>query len=268
MQYDDDIAFQRAILANPADTTMKLVYADWLQDRSDPREEYLRLQVKLQTAPSTESAVEAASWFVYQGDRLDPNWVALMKSLAMPFAPIEPFDAQLPQPFSAPIGRQGSVITFPSLRTAADLNNGLLADLTFLTGIDWDPSYTGDTWSLVESLICELGPVQAALTDETVRAALRVDEQRWDWAQQSVGSQFLFDHFADGDEWSGAHGRVKRYVRDGRLWYATLNFGELPAGLEANRYRIGLAVGHSPHGNRLIGAITFQSFAAQVADYD
>ncbi|MBN9121631.1 MAG: TIGR02996 domain-containing protein [Planctomycetes bacterium] len=30
MRYEDDITFQRAILANPADTTLKLVYADWL----------------------------------------------------------------------------------------------------------------------------------------------------------------------------------------------------------------------------------------------
>ena len=60
MQYDDDIAFQRAILANPADTTLKLVYADWLQDRGDPRAEYVRLQVQLHTQVNTAAAVEAA----------------------------------------------------------------------------------------------------------------------------------------------------------------------------------------------------------------
>jgi uncharacterized protein (TIGR02996 family) len=49
MQYEDDIAFQRAILANPSDTTLKLVYADWLQDRSDPRAEYVRLQIEIAT---------------------------------------------------------------------------------------------------------------------------------------------------------------------------------------------------------------------------
>lgn len=58
MHHADDIAFQRAILANLADTTLKLVYADWLQDRDDPRAEYVRLRVQLHTLKNTESAVD------------------------------------------------------------------------------------------------------------------------------------------------------------------------------------------------------------------
>ena len=49
MHYDDDTAFQRAIRANPADTTLKLVYADWLQEHDDLRAEFVRLQVELHT---------------------------------------------------------------------------------------------------------------------------------------------------------------------------------------------------------------------------
>jgi uncharacterized protein (TIGR02996 family) len=49
VHYDDDAAFQRAILANPADTTLKFVYADWRQERDDLRAEFVRLQVR---APS------------------------------------------------------------------------------------------------------------------------------------------------------------------------------------------------------------------------
>jgi uncharacterized protein (TIGR02996 family) len=40
----DEAAFLRTIQANPADTTAKLVYADWLDDHGEPeRAEYLRL---------------------------------------------------------------------------------------------------------------------------------------------------------------------------------------------------------------------------------
>jgi uncharacterized protein (TIGR02996 family) len=79
MQSDDDTAFQRAILANPADTTLKLVYADWLQEHDDPRAEFVRLQVELHTARTSTVAVNAAAWFMQVGDRLDADWVAFMR---------------------------------------------------------------------------------------------------------------------------------------------------------------------------------------------
>lgn len=79
MQYEDDIAFQRAILANPSDTTLKLVYADWLQERDDPRAEFVRLQVQLYTTKTTAAAVEAAGWFLLMGSRPDPDWVGLIR---------------------------------------------------------------------------------------------------------------------------------------------------------------------------------------------
>lgn len=79
MQYDDDIAFQRAILANPADITLKLVYADWLQERDDLRADFVRIQVELHTTKTTTAAVNAAAWFMRMGDRLDADWVALIR---------------------------------------------------------------------------------------------------------------------------------------------------------------------------------------------
>jgi uncharacterized protein (TIGR02996 family) len=42
----DEAAFLSAITANPEDDTLRLVYADWLQDRDDPRADYLRLEVR------------------------------------------------------------------------------------------------------------------------------------------------------------------------------------------------------------------------------
>jgi uncharacterized protein (TIGR02996 family) len=72
MHYDDAV-FQRAILVTPADTTLKLVYADWLQEHDDLRAEFVRLQVALYTTRTSTAAVDAAAWFMRLGDRLDTD---------------------------------------------------------------------------------------------------------------------------------------------------------------------------------------------------
>jgi uncharacterized protein (TIGR02996 family) len=47
---DEDV-FLRAISAAPDDITVRLVYADWLEERGDPRAEFIRLQVRLREVP-------------------------------------------------------------------------------------------------------------------------------------------------------------------------------------------------------------------------
>jgi uncharacterized protein (TIGR02996 family) len=49
--------FIQAILADPDDTTIRLVYADWLEERGDPRGELLRLEAALMGLPG-----EAERW--------------------------------------------------------------------------------------------------------------------------------------------------------------------------------------------------------------
>ncbi len=44
---DEENAFLRAIRDNPDDRVVRLVYADWLDERGDPRGEYLRLSCRL-----------------------------------------------------------------------------------------------------------------------------------------------------------------------------------------------------------------------------
>ena len=39
----NDQVFIEAILASPDDASLRLVYADWLEERGDPRGEYVRL---------------------------------------------------------------------------------------------------------------------------------------------------------------------------------------------------------------------------------
>ena len=43
-----DEAFLSAILASPEDDAPRLVYADWLEERRDPRGEYLRIQSRIE----------------------------------------------------------------------------------------------------------------------------------------------------------------------------------------------------------------------------
>jgi uncharacterized protein (TIGR02996 family) len=45
---DEETAFVNAILASPRDDTVRLVFADWLDERNDPRDEWLRVTVRLQ----------------------------------------------------------------------------------------------------------------------------------------------------------------------------------------------------------------------------
>ncbi len=44
---DDEHAFLRAISATPDDNSVRLVYADWLEERGDPRAAFVRVQVEL-----------------------------------------------------------------------------------------------------------------------------------------------------------------------------------------------------------------------------
>jgi uncharacterized protein (TIGR02996 family) len=50
----DEAAFLRTIAAAPADDAPRLVYADWLDDRGDPRGTFVRVQCALATLPADD----------------------------------------------------------------------------------------------------------------------------------------------------------------------------------------------------------------------
>jgi uncharacterized protein (TIGR02996 family) len=50
----DDATFVAAILESPRSEAALLVYADWLEDRADPRAAYLRNQIEFRRAPTEE----------------------------------------------------------------------------------------------------------------------------------------------------------------------------------------------------------------------
>jgi uncharacterized protein (TIGR02996 family) len=64
---NDEAAFLKALRDNPADDTARLVYADLLDERSDPRAEFIRL--RQQYAQVTARINELAS-------QCDPAWLA------------------------------------------------------------------------------------------------------------------------------------------------------------------------------------------------
>ena len=47
-------AFLQDILANPEDDTPRLIYADWLEERGDPRGEFIRVQCRLARMPADD----------------------------------------------------------------------------------------------------------------------------------------------------------------------------------------------------------------------
>jgi uncharacterized protein (TIGR02996 family) len=74
----DEPAFLRALLASPEDNNLRLVYADWLEERGDPRAEFLRLEVALhQTEPSARPRDLCERLHQARGT-LDPRWLALI----------------------------------------------------------------------------------------------------------------------------------------------------------------------------------------------
>lgn len=44
---ENELSFLQHIVADPADDLPRLVYADWLEERGEPRAEYIRIQVAL-----------------------------------------------------------------------------------------------------------------------------------------------------------------------------------------------------------------------------
>ncbi len=74
-----DDAFLRAIAAAPDDTAPRLVYADWLDERDDPRAEFIRLQTAMDALPVSgeEYAARRLRREALRAE-IDPAWLAAM----------------------------------------------------------------------------------------------------------------------------------------------------------------------------------------------
>jgi uncharacterized protein (TIGR02996 family) len=89
----EDQAFLEAVLAQPDDDAVRLVYADWLEERGDPRSDYLRLELELVREPSGAEAPGLRVRLQELRPRLDPLWLAHLDQPAVMRANPTPFPA-------------------------------------------------------------------------------------------------------------------------------------------------------------------------------
>jgi uncharacterized protein (TIGR02996 family) len=71
----DDEAFVRAIVAAPGDDAPRLVYADWLDERGDPRGDYLRAELDWARPWGCLECPPASRELPKMAGKLDPLWV-------------------------------------------------------------------------------------------------------------------------------------------------------------------------------------------------
>jgi uncharacterized protein (TIGR02996 family) len=73
---DNDEAFLRAITDNPNDSSVRLVYADWLEERGDPRAEFLRVQQAFtEISPNATGYRDLCEQEQKLVRQLDPVWL-------------------------------------------------------------------------------------------------------------------------------------------------------------------------------------------------
>jgi uncharacterized protein (TIGR02996 family) len=72
---DEDVGFLNALTAQPADDATWLVYADWLEERGDPRADFLRSAVALSRAVLLDELVTAARRLGRMKGSLPEPWV-------------------------------------------------------------------------------------------------------------------------------------------------------------------------------------------------
>jgi uncharacterized protein (TIGR02996 family) len=280
----DEAAFLRAILTSPGDATVRLVYADWLEERGDRRADFLRLEAEIGRLKGEGQSNSLAERRLGEATAAaDPAWLAFMTTLGRPFREcptpeafsyVEPSDL----PFADRIGLRGRVVTFATQFTdPRSWDPELPDDLRFLSALELpDECAYGAASNPVHPFVCELGVDRWPLTGADVLAALKARHFRSahtrtlnattipypgyhpgtenDEIHNDFVSQYIFERDSE-DESAGSHGALKRYVGGGSLWYVLLHTTKHDG---QAAHVILLAVGCSPYGRRLVGVITYQ----------
>jgi len=71
--------FIQAILADPEDVSIRLVYADWLEERGDPRDEFLRLESALSALPQDDERRGGLETRLQNlRASIDPDWLVIL----------------------------------------------------------------------------------------------------------------------------------------------------------------------------------------------
>jgi uncharacterized protein (TIGR02996 family) len=259
--------FLRGLLAAPEDTALRQVYADWLEERGDPRAEFVRdnsgfaqIERGLETAPLHDRWRVASASF-------DPGWVAFMDALGQPFKPFffgnsaSPAFCEKELPFKEPIGVRGAIVTFESaFRSEKAWDSGLLADLGLLRRLWLGDCYYGAASCPVHPFICEMD-AHRKVTGAVVLEALKARDFQSehirdlnatyipfpgyhpgtdnDEIHNDFAEQYIFRHPGEeepGEEDDGepnptrsldAYRALQGFVKDQRLWYVLLHAGPI-----------------------------------------
>jgi uncharacterized protein (TIGR02996 family) len=274
MERDD--GFVGAILTDPSDEAVQLVYADWLDERGDPRGEFLRLRAEWNRgwAGSRQPPAELASRMEELRAAIDPVWVALLDTLGVPSEPAKlwfecfgPIDPPLTEPLVTRRvwGRQGRLAGLATLasqfRLAGPPDAGLAADLRLLAELihmDLGVCYYGPNDFTIYPFLAELPPGGGDPGPADILAGLKARDFRGagsgeldeDYVTDDRREQNFFRH-EEGGVLQGPHALLSRYVAPGRLWYVLLHTRHQ----EYAKHAIHFAVGPSPRGRRMVGVV-------------
>jgi uncharacterized protein (TIGR02996 family) len=231
-------AFLRGLLATPDDAALRSVYADWLEERSDPRAAFVRLDpgidrihcvdwlesdghlaVYVKSYPEVKRFAEERrataklrKRLATLRPRIDPAWTAFMDTLACPFRPFFFFNNHgSPRefgpeelPFKEQLGTRGAVVTFASaFRDGSSWDPSLLPDLEFLCRLQPGNCYYGAATCPVHPFLGELQPGRRRVTGASVLAALKARDFRSQHIQSLRATRIPFPGYhprTDNDE--------------------------------------------------------------------
>jgi uncharacterized protein (TIGR02996 family) len=95
---DHDEAFIQDILEHPEDPSLRLIYADWLDERDDPRGQFLRLDVELAGVPRKEKKQrrQLGERLRQMREGIDRTWLARLDRTAVENCELQ-FDFECPK---------------------------------------------------------------------------------------------------------------------------------------------------------------------------
>jgi uncharacterized protein (TIGR02996 family) len=127
----DDQAFLDAIRANPGDDALRLVYADWLEERGDPRGEFLRLESALAKirADDESHGTLKARWSALRVG-LDTAWLTALNRFPRSISVLSVENTSVPNLFALQVDVDGEKKTYRVERLSSHM--GIEQEFFFL----------------------------------------------------------------------------------------------------------------------------------------
>src|SRR5947209_4054416 len=108
-------AFLRAVLENPDDDAPRLIFADWLEERGDPRGPFIRLQCALERlGPADPARADLEDEARVLLDKHEEEWAAPLRGVASEWRFRRGFVEEVALPADVFVGRGEAVLrSFP-----------------------------------------------------------------------------------------------------------------------------------------------------------